>query len=83
MDRTFHAKLKAMKHHVGMICSLVALGMILGTALLLVMNKSHDTSLIVVLATGAVTIGQAIAGIKATGTNPPPNQPAAEPQKEQ
>ena len=61
-----------MKEHATLIGSVVALTLILATALLLACRGMKDSTLLVVLTTGAVGIGQAIAGIKTTPPPPPP-----------
>lgn len=52
--------------------ALVALAMLLGTALIMSQCGLKDSSLLVMILTGAVAIGQQIAGIKPANPPPPP-----------
>lgn len=55
-----------MKEHATQIASLAALTLILITAVVLTCKGSGDSTLLAILITGAVAIGQQIAGIKPT-----------------
>ena len=60
-----------MREHASALIALLAMALILGAALVMSRCGLKDSSILVVLITGAVTIGQAIAGLKSTAPPPP------------
>lgn len=61
-----------LREHGKAVAGLIALAMIVGSILVLTVHGMKDETLIAILATGAVSIANTIAGVPSSPTTPPP-----------